>query len=106
IAEDVADRATTLLCRVAEDAGTRGLQWESPAIAPSADGALELSWEVGDRWTMLVVSPGQGSIGCVVQQGGSPPKPTQESPTDAVQFAIWALLPHRSEAPAETSPSR
>jgi hypothetical protein len=104
ITEDVADRATTLLSRAAEEASRLGLQWENPAIAPSPDGALELSWEVEDRWVMLVVSLGPASIGCVVQEDDIPPKHTDASAQGAVQLVIWALLACRSEAPPETSP--
>jgi hypothetical protein len=102
IQEEVAARTTTLLSQVAEEAVVLGLQWQSPAIAPSPDGALELSWEVGNRWAMLVVSPGQVSIECVTQEGSSPPRHSQESHGDAVQLAIWALRHARSEAGAGT----
>src|SRR2546425_290119 len=74
ISEEVASRATELLTRVAERAGVVGLQRSNPAIAPNPDGALELSWEIGDRWVLLVIGAGQPEVDAVRQSGDLPPQ--------------------------------
>jgi hypothetical protein len=96
VPEEVASRARDLVAQVAEEANVLGLHWQDPAVAPSPDGAIELSWEAGERWSLLVILPGQAILECVLQDSGSSPRHGKVSVEEGVQLALWALgrAPH------------
>jgi hypothetical protein len=91
VTRDVLSHAKQLLRVTAEAAGAMGLRWHPPSLAPTPDGGLELSWEVGKRWAMLTLRPSHQSVECSAQEDGSPPRYQLESVGDAIQRVIWAL---------------
>ncbi len=91
IDEKVIAHARELLEQASGRALETGTTWLDPGISPAPDGAVELSWERGDRWVMLTVQPGRGMLACVIQDQQSEPKYQVESPGDAVERALWAM---------------
>jgi hypothetical protein len=95
VSEEVASRAKCLLSRIAERAGSLEQAWQVPEIAPNPDGGLELSWEIGTRWVLLVIEPGQPDVHAVRQEGGEPPRSERLREEESIDMALWALATER-----------
>ncbi len=91
IERKVVSRAKNLLRLIAASAGLLGLMWESPSLAPNPSWAVELTWEKGNRWVMLVVEPGHSRIGCAVQEDDAEPRYRPVSRDDAIEQVLWAM---------------
>jgi hypothetical protein len=91
VSAEAALRSKALLRLIAEAADVRGIQWRSPSIAPNPDGGLELSWEGGARWAMLIIQPGQSMVACITQEGSAAPERRVASIGTAMQSALWAM---------------
>jgi hypothetical protein len=85
------ETAKDLVSQVFSEALQNGVTWREPTIAPTRDGGINLSWEVGERWTMLTVEDDPTRIGCIRQQDGAEPLQGIESSGDALRTALWAL---------------
>ena len=81
--------ARDLVSQVFNEAHQSGLAWREPTVSPTRDGGITLSWEVGDRWTMLTVEDDPTRIGCLRQQNGAEPHQGIESSGDALRAALW-----------------
>jgi hypothetical protein len=91
IERKVVSRAKNLLQLIATRATPLGLRWENPSAAPNPDGALELTWEKGDRWVMLIVASGQSKVGCAIQERGTEPRYRSVSKDEAIDQVLWAI---------------
>lgn len=85
------ERAKELLADIRLEADGLDLHWSAPVIGPTADGEVDLAWQVDDRWLVLSVDAGVAGVGCTRQSSETAPTFQVESHRDAVQAAIWAL---------------
>ena len=91
IEANVAARTKNLLRLIAANARLLDLSWQNPSVVPNPGGGLELTWEKGGRWAMLVVQPGQSKIGCAMQESEAESQFQLEIRRSAVDKALWAL---------------
>jgi hypothetical protein len=90
ISKDVSSRASDLVRIMAGQARARGLSWTSPSVAPNAEGGIDLSWEMGDRWAMLSFQPQRLNIECATQEGDAEPKYEEKPIEEAIRVVLRA----------------
>jgi hypothetical protein len=91
IGANVATRTKNLLRLIAAKARLLDLPWQNPSVVPNPDGGLELTWENGGRWAVLVVQPGQSRVGCATQEAGAEPQYQLVPRASAIEKALWVL---------------